>query len=48
MQIEGLGFVRRLEALRHHFKLNPPDLDEAAEALNSADVIRTVGSDGLK
>lgn len=47
MQLEGLGLVRRLEALRQHFKLNPPDPDEEQAESPSAEVIRTICSDGL-
>jgi hypothetical protein len=47
MELEGVGFIRRLEALRQHFKLNPPDPDEEQVESPSADVIRTICSDGL-
>jgi len=47
MQLEGLGLARRLEALRQHFKLNPPDPDDTEDQLASAEVIRTICSDGL-
>jgi len=47
MELEGVGFIRRLEALRLHFKLNPPDPDEDQAESPSADVIRTICSDGL-
>jgi HKD family nuclease/superfamily II DNA or RNA helicase len=47
MHLEGIGLVRRLEALRTHFKLNPPDPDEEAEPADAVDVIRTICSDGL-
>lgn len=47
MELEGVGFIRRLEALRLHFKLNPPDPEEDGAESPSAEVIRTICSDGL-
>jgi len=45
-EAEGPYFVRRLEAIRAHFKLNPPDPEEADEP-QAVEVIRTICSDGL-
>ncbi len=47
MELEGVGFIRRLEALRQHFKLNPPDPDDTEDQAGAASVIRTVCSDGI-
>ena len=47
MELEGVGFIRRLEALRQRFKLNPPDPDDTEGQAGAAGVIRTVCSDGL-
>jgi len=43
---EGQYFVRRLEAIRTYFKLNPPDAD-ASDDSATIEVIRAVCSDGL-
>ena len=47
MEMEGVGLIRRLEALRQHFKLSPIDPDEDQAELLSVEVIRTICSDGL-
>jgi hypothetical protein len=47
MQLEGIGLIKRLEALRLHFRLNPPEPDEDGEGAPSTEVIRIVCSDGL-
>ena len=46
MKIEGVVLVRRLEALRERYRLNPPD-DAADTAGMEPQVIRIVCSDGL-
>ena len=47
MQIEGASLIRRLEAMRSRYRLNPPDADEAAPEPADAEVVRIVCSDGL-
>ena len=46
MRIEGLALVRRLEALRERYRLNPPD-DSSDSQPPEPQVIRIVCSDGL-
>ena len=46
MRLEGQPLVRRLEALRERYRLNPVDVDERQQS-NEAQVIRIVCSDGL-
>ena len=46
MRIEGLALVRRLEALRERYRLNPPD-DSTDSQPPEPQVIRIVCSDGL-
>jgi len=46
LRLEGDVLVRRLEGLRHLYRLNPPDEDETPAA-PSAEVIRIVCSDGF-
>jgi hypothetical protein len=47
MQIEGASLIRRLEAMRSRYRLNPPDADESAAEPADAEVVRIVCSDGL-
>jgi hypothetical protein len=47
MQIEGASLIRRLEAMRLRYRLNPPDADEATAEPPDAEVVRIVCSDGL-
>ena len=46
MRIEGIALVRRLEALRERYRLNPPD-DSSDSQPPEPQVIRIVCSDGL-
>ena len=46
MRIESLALVRRLEALRERYRLNPPD-DSTDSQPPEPQVIRIVCSDGL-
>jgi hypothetical protein len=45
VQLEGEALIRRLEALRARYRLNPPEEDEAEDL--EPQVIRIVCSDGL-
>lgn len=47
MQIEGSSLIRRLEALRSHYRLNPPDADDPTDDPADAEVVRIICSDGL-
>ena len=46
MRLEGQTLVRRLEALRERYRLNPVDVDGRQQS-NETQVIRIVCSDGL-
>jgi HKD family nuclease len=45
--LEGTGLIRRLEALRQRYRLNPPTEDETSETTMEAEVVRIVCSEGL-
>ena len=47
MQIEGASLIRRLEAMRSRYRLNPTDPDETATEPADAEVVRIICSDGL-
>jgi hypothetical protein len=47
LQLEGSGLIRRLEALRHTYRLNPPEEGDDADADQEPQIIRIVCSDGL-
>ena len=47
MQIEGSSLIRRLEAMRSRYRLNPPDADESTAEPADAEVVRIVCSDAL-
>lgn len=47
MQIEGSSLIRRLEAMRSRYRLNPVDADEAMAEPADAEVVRIVCSQGL-
>ena len=44
--LSGNQLLARLGALRHRFRLNPPE-DEDASAQHDAEIVRIVCSDGL-
>jgi hypothetical protein len=46
LRLEGDVLIRRLEGLRHTYRLNPPDEEDVAPE-PAAEVIRIVCSDGL-
>lgn len=46
LRLEGDVLIRRLEGVRHLYRLNPPEEDEVPTA-PSAEVIRIVCSDGF-
>lgn len=45
--LEGTGLIRRLEALRLRYRLNPPAEDETHETTMETEVVRIVCSEGL-
>jgi HKD family nuclease/superfamily II DNA or RNA helicase len=47
MEISGLALLRRLEALRARYRLNPPDPDEVAIPTAETEVVRIICSDSL-
>ena len=47
MEFEGSSLIKRLEAMRLRYRLNPPDADEAAAEPVDAEVVRIVCSDAL-
>ena len=47
LQLEGTGLIRRLEALRMTYRLNPPDEGEDDPSSQEPQVIRIVCSEGL-
>jgi hypothetical protein len=47
MEFTGSLLIRRLEALRDRYRLNPPEPDETAAPTADAEVVRTICSDGL-
>lgn len=47
MELTGPSLIRRLEALRDRYRLNPPEPDDQASPAASAEVVRIVCSDGL-
>ncbi len=47
MGLEGTSLIRRLEALRLRYHLNPPTEDETQEATMETEVVRIVCSEGL-
>jgi hypothetical protein len=47
LQLTGPLLIRRLEALRQRYRLNPPEPDDGASASADAEVVRIVCSDGL-
>lgn len=46
LRLEGTGLVRRLEALRERYHLNPPDESDEPRSLEPQ-IVRIVCSDGL-
>lgn len=47
MELSGESLIRRLEALRERYRLNPADPDESAGSPANAEVVRIICSDGL-
>jgi hypothetical protein len=47
LHLEGAGLIRRLEALRLTYRLNPPDEGEGDQSSQEPQVIRIVCSEGL-
>lgn len=47
MDLQGLALIKRLEALRLRFRLNPPDPDDSTDLSDTVEVLRIICSDGL-